>query len=288
MEIIVKINEFADLDNLVLADAYLIANKHLSYRYDHSFNLTEIKKIKNYCLKRNKKIYILINKIFHEDEINSLKITIKKLIDINVDGFFFADFAVFMISSMFHFENKCFFYHETFLRNSYDILTYQELGIKNIICSKDMHLDDLLKLPLENKKHLGIMCFGYVSLYESERKVLSNFVTSNNLDKSLVNLKTLYLKEDTRDNLYPILQQDGHTFIFDDKIWCYLEKFKILNEHLHYFIFDSLFLSSTYINFIIALFKKSLQENITIDDLKAIDESKEFTTGFLTTRVGLT
>ena len=73
-------------------------------------------------------------------EMINLKAYLEKLIKIDVDGIFFADFAVFMLLKELNATNKAIFYHETFLRNSHDILTYQSLGINRIICSKDMHL----------------------------------------------------------------------------------------------------------------------------------------------------
>ena len=46
MEIIVKVNKLNDIFLLDNADAYLLSNKHFSYRYDESFCINKIRKVK--------------------------------------------------------------------------------------------------------------------------------------------------------------------------------------------------------------------------------------------------
>ena len=115
MELIVKVNKLNDIYTLDNADAYLVANRHFSYRYDESFCINKIRTVKNYCKKNNKKIYVLLNKIFKDHELEKLKDFIVKLQKVDVDGIFFTDFAVFMLAKEIKFEHKCVFYHETFL-----------------------------------------------------------------------------------------------------------------------------------------------------------------------------
>ena len=42
MELIVKVNKLNDIYTLDNADAYLVANRHFSYRYDESFCINKI------------------------------------------------------------------------------------------------------------------------------------------------------------------------------------------------------------------------------------------------------
>ena len=206
MEIVVKVNKFDDIEKLNNASSYLLANKNFSYRYDESFSLSKIKLVKDYCIKNNKKLYVLINKIFKDEDLTSLKEFMQKLLKINVDGFYFTDFAVFMIAQELKAADKCYFYHETFLRNTYDILTYQEYGIKNIICSKDMNINDIKNLPISKKDTYGILCFGYFPLYESQRKILTNYAN--------INKYTLESEEYKPDKYKPTeWKEKGHEYL---------------------------------------------------------------------------
>ena len=287
MEIVVKVNKFEDIEKLNNASSYLLANKNFSYRYDESFSLSKIKLVKDYCIKNNKKLYVLINKIFKDEDLTSLKEFMEKLLKINVDGFYFTDFAVFMIAQELKATDKCYFYHETFLRNTYDILTYQEYGIKNIICSKDMNINDIKNLPISKKDTYGILCFGYFPLYESQRKILTNYANINKLDKRIVKSNNLFLKEATRDSFNRVIEQNGTSSIFNSEVLSYLLFMKKLSENIGIFIIDGLFFNVDYLYKVIDLFKKAINEEVDESKLKELDPSIEFTTAFLNKRIGL-
>lgn len=287
MEIIVKVNKLEDVYTLDNVDAYLLANRQFSYRFVESFCINKINKVRKYAHDNNKKVYILVNKIFKDDDLEKLEIFLTKLKKANVDGIFFTDFAVFVLAEKLEMADKCIFYHETFLRNTYDILTYQESGIKKIICSKDMHLKDIKLLPKENKDSYGIICFGYIPLYESQRKILTHYISMNKLPKSLLYSNTLSLKEHTRDDRYKVIEQEGVSSIFDSKVYSYLPYVKELSENINMFIVDSLFFETSYIKEVVELIKKAHQGIDVTNDLVKLDESISFTDGFLNKKIGL-
>lgn len=287
MEIIVKVNKLEDVYTLDNVDAYLLANRQFSYRFVESFCINKINKVRKYAHENNKKVYVLINKIFKDDELEKLEVFLTKLKKANVDGIFFTDFAVFVLAEKLQMADKCIFYHETFLRNTYDILTYQESGIKKIICSKDMHLKDIKLLPKENKDSYGIICFGYIPLYESQRKILTHYISMNKLPKSLLYSNTLSLKEHTRDDRYKVIEQEGVSSIFDSKVYSYLSYIKELSENINMFIVDSLFFETSYIKEVVELIKKAHQGIDVTEELTKLDESISFTDGFLNKKIGL-
>lgn len=287
MEIIVKVNKLEDVYTLDNVDAYLLANRQFSYRFVESFCINKINKVRKYAHENNKKVYVLINKIFKDDELEKLEVFLTKLKKAKVDGIFFTDFAVFMLAEKLEMSDKCIFYHETFLRNTYDILTYQESGIKKIICSKDMHLKDIKLLPKEKKDTYGIICFGYIPLYESQRKILTHYISMNKLPKSLIHSTTLSLKEHTRDDRYKVIEQEGVSSIFDSKVYSYLSYIKELSENINMFIVDSLFFETLYIKEVVELIKKAHQGIDVNEQLIKLDESISFTDGFLNKKIGL-
>ena len=73
MEYIVTIHELTDIFKLNHASSILIGHDDFAIRLTRSFNRNEIKKAKNICKKLDKKLYILVNKIFNDGELNKLK-----------------------------------------------------------------------------------------------------------------------------------------------------------------------------------------------------------------------
>ena len=287
MEIIVKVNKLNDIEKLDKVDGYLLSNRHFSYRFDESFCINKIRKVKTFAKKHGKKVYVLINKIFKDHEIEKLTDFLTKLKKVDVDGIFFADLGVFMVASELDMQDKCIFYHETFLRNTYDILTYQSYGINKVVCSKDMNLEDIKLLNTENKDNYGILCFGYIPLYQSQRQIISNYVKQNNLDKSIINSKQLTLKEHTREEHYKVIQQEGISSIFESNVLSYLPYIKQLSQNINMFIVDSLFFDVDYINNVIDLIYQSYEGKDVTKQLENLNEKVSFTDGFLNKRIGL-
>ena len=68
------------------ADCYLLGNESFSVRYNHSYNENELKEAYKLIKSMNKEIYINVNKIFQETDLNNLKEYLKFLKELDVDA----------------------------------------------------------------------------------------------------------------------------------------------------------------------------------------------------------
>ena len=90
----------------------------------------------------------------------------------------------------------------------------------------------------------------------------------------------MYIKEETRDNKYKIIEQNGTTSVFHDKVLSYIPYLDILDKYLNIFIIDSLFFDVNYIKNIVNIVKNK--------DINAILDNKyEYDSLFLDKKVGL-
>ena len=69
--------------------------------------------------------------------------------------------------------------------------------------------------------------------------------------------RTLALKENTRDVLYKVIEQEGVSSIFNDEVLSYIEYMEKLSKHINMFIFDSLFFDVNYIKEVIRLLRRT-------------------------------
>lgn len=275
MKIAVKINKLEDIYS-IKADSYLLTSKNFSIRFYHEFSLLEIKKAKEYCQKNGKELGIIVNKIMFDEDLIKLSEYLNNLKKIDVDKIYFADFSVFMLAKKLNIENKMVFFHETFIRNTYDIEAYKEMGIKHFVCSKDMNMESIIRL--NDKENMEIVCFGYAPIYYSKRKIVANFKNINNLNFDC-NSYSLKIKELTRDEKYPIIEQNNQTIVFNSKVLSYIDYMQELSKYINVFIFDSLFFSVDEINCIIEKHLNALnrKESLNIP----------YTSLFLDKKVGL-
>ena len=282
MEYIVTLSSINHIEQLTLADAFLIGNKFFANRLETSFNQLEIKHIIKKCRLYGKKLYILINKIFSESELNKLQKYMVFLKEIKVDGLFFSDFAVFNIAKQLSIDHLLYFYHETFLRNSTDVLAYNQLGIPRLIFSKDAQLVDITSLPVEKKSIAGLVVHGFFPIYYSKRKVLSHHFKFYKI-KNISHSSLFYLKEKNRNDFYPLIENQAGTIIFNPKPLSYYPFMQTLKKHISFIIIDGLFEDFKTTQKTLNQYKQLIDANIVSKDY----DENQYTTGFLIQKIGM-
>ena len=258
-------------------DSFLLGHCFYATYLTASFSKNQLKQAKSFCKKNQKKLYVLVNKIFTDQELCRVQNYLSYLKDLQVDGIFFCDFAIYVMAQELQIESLLIFYHETFLRSASDLLTYHQLGIPKCVFSKDATLKDICSLPLKYQSCAGIKAFGYVPIYYSKRKILSHFFHFHSLQKNDFAQKNLYLKEKSREEWYPIIENDSGTFIFYPQPLSYLSSIAQLKKHLSFIIFDGIFENIDFLSHWIEIYKNVLEKEMPIPK----EDLTIFSTGFL-------
>ena len=279
----------SSLDEIVLykeADCYLLGNSSFCVRYNHSFSSEELLNASNLIKSLNKKLFINVNKIFQENELNSLKDFLLFLKELDVDAILFSDFAVLKLCKELNINNKCIMYHETYPTNTNDLDVILSFDIKGVIMSKEVEIDTLKSAA--KYENTGMIAFGHIEIFNSKRRLLETYIKTHNLSLDLVNNYNVKIKEMTRDNLYPLFQDKNGTNIFTSFVYSALKDFKELNSlNMKYFIFDTIFLDIEYTLEVLHIFSE-MKKGIIIDLDEFYRKSKyPLDSGFLHIDVGL-
>ena len=282
MEYIATIFDLNDIFQLNHANTILVGHDRFAVRLTKSFNRTEIKKIKKICDSLNKKVYVLVNKIFYDEELEQLKNYLQFLKNIDINGILFSDFSVFETAKAFHFENRCIFYHETLLRNIQDCLSYKKIGISKMVMTKDMHLNDILNLPESLINHVGLVVQGYFPIYYTKRKPLKNHIKKYHLDQSLLDNKNLYLKEATRNELYPLKENQNGMILFYHQPLSYYQFIDKISKKISFIIIDGIFSDCATVKKWLDAYYHKIENNQDIHE-----NFDSFSTAFLLKKVGV-
>ena len=285
-ELIITPSSIEEIKLYKNTDGYLLGNGSFCVRYNHSFTNQELINANKLIKELNKNIYININKIFQEGDIASLKDYLLFIKDLDVDGIFFSDFAVLKLCQELGIDNKCIMYHETYPTNTNDLEVILSFNLKGVIMSKEVEIETLRNATRFN--NVGMISFGHLEIFNSKRRLLETYKEEHNLNKNLISSYNVRVKEMTRDNLYPLFQDQNGTNIFTDFVYSSLKDFKeLLNLNMKYFIIDSIFLDNDYVLEVLNIFN-DLRNNIDVDLDKFYEESKyPLGSGFLHLDVGL-
>jgi putative protease len=145
---------------------YLGMQKFGARAYSSNFDLESLKEALMYAHLRNVKIYVTMNTIVFENEVEEMKKQVKELNDIGVDGIIIQDLAVFdyVVKNFIDMEAHC--STQMGIDDLDGILLFQELGAKRVVLSREVEIEKAKEIkrkseiPLEIFVH-GALCVSY-------------------------------------------------------------------------------------------------------------------------------
>ena len=166
------------------ADAVYIGGKHYSLRSRASnFTNEDIKEIVDYAHNLNKKVYVTVNIVFHDEDFEGLKDYLKYLEEIHVDAIIVS--SVFVISFVKKYAPNIEAHVSTQLSslNSEAVKLLKIYGADRVVLGREASMEEIKEIaslsdvPLEVFIHGG-MCSNY-----SGRCVLSNRMTNRDANR---------------------------------------------------------------------------------------------------------
>jgi len=233
------------------ADALMVGLDDWTTYLDETFSITEIKEIlKN---KNNKEIYVCINRIVEQHEINKVRDLIKELATFSIDGIVVMDMGILQIAKEEKLLDKIVFSPSTYLTNKDSAAYLSSLGIKRLVLAKEISLNNIFEIKKNVSSEVEITMYGYRNIFYSKRHVKSIYREAFEINDFE------YLKEEKREDLFPIKETDKGTFVFSARplsLWKYLPR--MLENNIDYINVESNFLSEDELSDVIDSYKMAI------------------------------
>ncbi|MBR4830652.1 MAG: U32 family peptidase [Bacilli bacterium] len=166
------------------ADAVYLGGKEFSLRSNaKNFSIDEIKEGVKYAHDRNKKVYVTVNILFHEDDINGLINYLKKLEDAKVDAIISSDLFILDLIKKENINLEVHLSTQKSSLNSEAVKFYLNSGVKRVVLARECSLSDMKSIKDKTNADMevfihGAMCMGY-----SGRCTLSNYFTNRDSNR---------------------------------------------------------------------------------------------------------
>lgn len=268
-----------DIDNLDMIndsslDGFVLPVKGFASYANHLFSLDEIKKAVE--LKKDKLIIVKLDKIIGENDLEGLKELLTSLVSLNVDYYIFSDFAVANLLKGKVGNEKLIYANSKMLASSKECEFYSNLGY-NYIPSTELNITELKNVSGSNAI---LSCFGYLNIFYSKRPLLTLFENhQRKIFRRKLKNKVLFIREEKRDALNPIYENENGTFIFSDFVYSLYKEINNLNPKMFYI--NSMFFDSNDISIVASIFKKAISGNINIKDYEYLVNNYDIGSGFL-------
>lgn len=206
-KILLKINDVKELS--YEADGYILGIDKYSFLFGKTFNIDEIKKIKD-ALKK-KEIFVSFNRVIFNDELEDYKMKLKEVDDLGINGILVGDIAALtydiktnVILDQMHLNNSF-----------YAINHYYNNGVYGTVLTNDITLSEINDIKKNTKSTLFKQVFGYPHLSTSKRKLISNYKEYFNINDA----SSIYeISEKNSNNIYKIIEDNFGTHILGDKV----------------------------------------------------------------------
>ena len=167
------------------ADACYIGGTDFSLRANaKNFSIEDIKTACEYAHERNKKVYVTVNIIFHNEDYKGLEEYLQKLDKIGVDAIIIADLFIIDLVKKLNLKLKIHIstQNSTLNYKAVEFLSKYE-NVERIVLARECNKEEIKKIISKTK--LGIECFlhGAMCSSYSGRCTLSNYFTNRDANR---------------------------------------------------------------------------------------------------------
>lgn len=215
------------------ADAFVIGEQQFGLRLAGEFTVDEVKEATEIIHAANKKVYVAVNALFHNDRIEALDGYLKEMQNIGVDALIFGDPAVLMAVREHEITVPLHWNPETTATNWFQVNYWAERGAKRAVLARELSLDEVLEIKENAKAEIEVQVHGMTCMFQSKRKLLGNYFLYRGEVMEVENRKenrNMFIHDKERKNKYPIYEDINGTHIFSPNDMCLIDELTELFE----------------------------------------------------------
>ena len=219
------------------ADAVYMAGKAFGLRaYGGNFDREELKEAVEYAHNLGKKVYITVNIIPRNEDLEGLDEYLKYLQSIHADAVLVADMGVFDVCREVAPELPIHISTQASAANWRTIRRWKEMGASRVVLAREVSVKEMAEIHKKVDVELEVFGHGALCISWSGRCLLSNYFTNgkrqSNRGECIQACRFKYsVMEESRPGQYFPIEEDEHgTYIFNSKDLCMIDHIPELIE----------------------------------------------------------
>ena len=227
-----------------------------------------------------KALWLNLNAIIHEGDIEALEYIFEKLGSIDFDGLVFSDLAVVKLAEAYGLKDRLVYDSETYVTNSEDVLFWQSQGIREVVGARQLTIKDIETVSAKSSMPFAMQLHGYVNMFHSARKLVETFLDHQGEEHpEKHNEESLTMVEKKRpEDPYPVYQDAFGTHVFRSKPMHAFNVFERVKKSVDTFIVSTVLYDETRVLSIVDDLILANREGVSGDMLKRYTDHDE---GFL-------
>lgn len=166
------------------ADAVYLGGVNYSLRANaKNFTLKEIKEGVKFAHDNNAKVYVTVNIVFHNNDVNGLEEYLKELDEIGIDAVIFSDPLVIDIARKNNLKFELHLSTQASVLNKDATKYYIEKGVTRVVLAREASKKDIENIIKETNAEVECFIHGAMCTNISGRCVLSNYFTNRDANR---------------------------------------------------------------------------------------------------------
>lgn len=224
-----------DLEKLKMAiiygaDAVYLGGEAFGLRASaKNFSIEQLKEGLAFAHARGKKVYVTLNIIPHNEDLEGLPEYVKTLEEIGVDAVIISDPGVISVVKEVTPNMEIHLSTQANTTNYLSANFWHKQGVKRIVLARELSIDEIKEIIEKSSEELEIEAFihGAMCISYSGRCLLSNYMANRDANRGECTQSCrwkYHLVEEKRPNeYYPIYEDEKGTYIFNSKDLCMIE-----------------------------------------------------------------
>ncbi|AZV44501.1 hypothetical protein BAOM_3892 [Peribacillus asahii] len=277
-ELLVTPTSVADIEPLIKAgaDAFIIGEQRYALRLPGEFTREDVKEVIQIAHAANKKVYVSMNALFHNEKVDELEEYIAFLKEAGVDRIVWGDPAVLMAVRTAAPDMPLHWNTEMTVTNWYTANYWGRRGSVRAVAAREINMDAVIEMKEHAEVEIEVQVHGMTCMFQSKRTLLGNYFEYQGKSLEVENRtqqRNMFLHDKERENKYPIYEDENGTHIMSPNDICMIDELQELVEaDIDSFKIDGILKTPEYIIEITKLYRQAI--DLCVEDVDRYDEMK--------------
>ncbi len=279
------------------ADAVYIGGKEFNLRSMRgNFTISEIKKGVKYAHENNVRVYLALNSVIHNNQLERLSDYLQKIKEISLDGIIVSDPGAFKMVKKIITSGRIHIINQSNITNELGVRFFEEMGAVRVNLAREVTFPDLKKIIESSNIEIEVFIHGALCISYSGRCMLSKYMSGRdaNMGQCAHSCRWKYhLMEEERPNtFFPVDQDKNGTYIYNSRDLCLLPRLKsLVAAGTHCFKIEGRMKTENYVSLTTSVYRRALdligQDRFSTEKISALEAEldkcshRNFTEGFM-------
>jgi putative protease len=210
------------------ADAVYLGGKEFSLRaYADNFTLEEMTDGLAFARHHNKKVYVTVNILAHNRDLQQMPPYLEKLEEMQVDGLIISDPGIIKLAQRYAPSLSLTLSTQASVTNYQTAAFYRDLGVKRIVLARELSLEEIQEIKQKVDIEIEMFIHGAMCVSYSGRCLLSHYMTGRSANYGACAHPCRYryalVEEKRPGQYYPIEEDQRGSYILNSRDLCLLE-----------------------------------------------------------------